>query len=44
MQILTAKHWTDIKTTYGRIRGGTEGAEGDGNLTGRPKVSPWILG
>jgi hypothetical protein len=47
MQILTAKHWTEVWDPYGRDRGRIEGAEGDGNHIGRPTVSsnldPWEL-
>jgi hypothetical protein len=35
MQILTAKHYSEVRDPYGRI----EGAEGDGNPIGRPKIS-----
>jgi hypothetical protein len=31
MQIFTANHWTDPGDPYGRVRGMTEGAEGDFN-------------
>jgi hypothetical protein len=45
MQILTANHWTENGDPYGRVRGRIEGAEGDGNPIGRPRVStnldPW---
>ena len=47
MQILIAKHWTEVRDPYGRVRGRIEGAEGDGNPIGRPTVStnldPWEL-
>ena len=47
MQILTANHWTEVADSYGRVRGRTEGAEGDGNPIARPTVStnqnPWEL-
>jgi hypothetical protein len=39
MQILTANYWTDVEGPYGRVRGGVEGAEGDGNPIGRPRLS-----
>jgi hypothetical protein len=39
MEILTAKHWTEVRDPYGRVRGRIEGNEGDGNPTGRPTVS-----
>ena len=31
MQILTAKHWTELGDPYGRVRERSEGNEGDGN-------------
>jgi hypothetical protein len=34
MQIFN-KHWTKVGDTYGRVRGKTEGFQGDGNPTGR---------
>ena len=33
MQILTANHWAEVGDLYGRVRGGTEGVEGDGRNT-----------
>ena len=39
MQILTAKHWADVKGPYGRVKARTEGAEEDGNSIGRTTVS-----
>jgi len=38
VQILTANHCTEVRDCYGRVRAGTEGAEGDGNHI-RPTVS-----
>jgi hypothetical protein len=38
MQILIAKHRTEVRDPYGRVRGRIEGTEGDGNLVVRPKV------
>jgi hypothetical protein len=33
MEILKgSKHWTELEDLYGRVRGRTEGAEGDCNL------------
>jgi hypothetical protein len=29
MQILTVNHWTEVKGPYGRVRGRTEGDEGN---------------
>ena len=47
MQILTAKHWIEVRDPYGRVGGRIEGAEGDGNPIGRPAISikldPWEL-
>jgi hypothetical protein len=47
MQVLTAKHWIEVRDPYGRAKGTIEGPEGDGNRTGRPTVStnldPWKL-
>jgi hypothetical protein len=34
MQIPIAKHWTEVRDSYGRVRGRIEGPEGDGNPTG----------
>ena len=43
----TAKHWPEVGDPYGRVRGRIEGAEGDFNPIGRPRVStnlvPWEL-
>jgi hypothetical protein len=45
MQILTAKHWMEVKDPYGRVREGIKGTEGDGNPTGRrtgsTNLDPW---
>jgi hypothetical protein len=45
MQILTAKHWTEVGDPYGRAKGRIKGTKDDGNPTGRPTVStnldPW---
>jgi hypothetical protein len=38
MQILTAKHWTEVRELYRSIRGRIEGAEGDGNPIEKPSV------
>lgn len=38
-QIPTAKLWTDVKDTYGRVEGSTEGPEGGGNTIRRPTES-----
>jgi hypothetical protein len=35
MQILRAKHWTEARDLYGRLRGRIEGAEGDGRPLGK---------
>jgi hypothetical protein len=35
MQMLTAKHWTKHRIPKERVRGRTEGAEGDFNSVGR---------
>jgi hypothetical protein len=44
MQILTANHWTEPGDLNGRVRGRTEGAEGDGNPIGKTTVSTnWML-
>ena len=50
MQILTAKHWSEVRGSgdpYGRVRGRIEEAEGDANPIGRTTVSanlnPWEL-
>jgi hypothetical protein len=39
MQIFTAKHWAELRDPYGKIRGRTEGAEGDCNPIGRKTIS-----
>jgi hypothetical protein len=39
MQILTANDWTESYDPYGRVRGKTEGAEGNCNPIGRTTVS-----
>ena len=39
MQILTGKHWLELRDPDGRVRGRTKGAEGDGNPIGRTIVS-----
>jgi hypothetical protein len=39
MQILTVKHWLEIRDPYGRVRGSIEGTEGHDNHVGRPTVS-----
>ena len=39
MQILTAKHWTEVGDPYGRVRRRIEGTEGDGSPIGRTTVS-----
>jgi hypothetical protein len=39
MQIRMAKYWTEVRDACGRVKGRAEGAEGDGNPIGRPKVS-----
>jgi hypothetical protein len=38
MQILTANHWTEVRDPCRRVRGITEGTEGDGNSIERPAV------
>jgi hypothetical protein len=38
MQIFRDNHWSEVRDPYGRVRGRIEGAEGDGNLIGRPTV------
>ena len=47
MQILTANHCTEVGDPYGRVKGKTEGAKGEGNLIERPTVltnlDPWEL-
>jgi hypothetical protein len=39
MQIFTVNHWTEPKDHIGRIRGRTEGAEGDCNTIERATIS-----
>jgi hypothetical protein len=39
MQIITANHWTESRDPYGRVRGRTEGVEGDCNSTVKMIVS-----
>jgi hypothetical protein len=39
MQILTANHWTEVRNSYGRVRGRIEGTEEDANPIGRTTVS-----
>jgi hypothetical protein len=39
MEILAANHWTGVLDTYGRVKGKTERAEGNGKPIGRPAVS-----
>jgi hypothetical protein len=39
MQILPAKHWTEVRNPYGQIRGRIEGDEGGSNPIGRITVS-----
>ena len=39
MQILTAKNWTEVRDSCGRVRGRIEGTEKDDNLVGKPTVS-----
>jgi hypothetical protein len=47
MQILTANYWTEVPDSYGKVRGRTEEAKGDGNPIRRITVStnpdPWEL-
>jgi hypothetical protein len=47
MQISTAKHWTEVRVSYGRVGRRIEGPEGDKNSTGRRRDStnldPWEL-
>jgi hypothetical protein len=35
MQTLTVNNWIEVRDQYGRVRGRTEGAEGDCNPIGR---------
>jgi hypothetical protein len=39
MQILTSKHWMEVRDSYERVGGRIEAPEWDGNLTGRPTES-----
>jgi hypothetical protein len=39
MQILTAKHWTEVWHPYGSVKGRIEGTEADGIPIGRPTVT-----
>jgi len=39
MQRPTAKHWTEVGGSYGRVGGRIEGSEGDANTTGGPTES-----
>jgi hypothetical protein len=45
MQILTAKHWTEIGDPYGRDRGRIKGVDRDGNpietVTVSTNLDPW---
>jgi hypothetical protein len=47
MQIPTAKHWTEVRVSYGRVRRRIEGPEGGDNPTEGPTLStnlgPWEL-
>lgn len=47
MEFITAKHWTEVGDLYKRVKGKTEGVEGNDNLKGTPTVSttsdPWKL-
>ena len=38
MQVLRDKHWTEVRDSYGRVRGRIEAAEGDGKPIGRSTV------
>jgi hypothetical protein len=35
MQVLIANHWVKVRDQYGRVKGRTEGVEGDCNPIGR---------
>ena len=42
----TAKHWAEIRNSYGRAEGKIKDPEWDGNLTGKPttgstNLDPW---
>jgi hypothetical protein len=39
MQIITANHCTEVRDCYGRVRGRSEGVEGDCTSTGRTTIS-----
>lgn len=39
VQILRAEDWTEDRDTFGRVMGGTEGAEQDCYPRGKPTVS-----
>jgi hypothetical protein len=39
MQIVTAKHWTELGDSSGRVRGRIKRTEGDGKPIGRTTVS-----
>ena len=39
MQVLAANHKPEVRDHYGKVIGRFEGAEGDSNPIGRPKVS-----
>jgi hypothetical protein len=43
MQLPTAKHKTEVRNSYGRIRGRVEGPEGDGDPTGGPTESTKLI-
>jgi hypothetical protein len=43
MQIITAEHWTEVGNPYGKVRGRSEGTEGDdpiGKSTELTNLSP----
>jgi hypothetical protein len=39
MQILTAKHYTEVRDPYGRVRRRSKGTEKDWSPIGRPTLS-----
>ena len=39
IHILTDNHWSEVQDLYGRVRGRTEGTEGDWDSIGRKTVS-----
>ena len=39
IHILTDNHWSEVQDPYGRVRGRTEGTEGDWDSIGRKTVS-----